>query len=93
MSLKRVSVTVSGRVQGVFFRANTAEMANGLGLKGWVKNNYDGTVEAVFQGEEDIVNKAVSWCHKGPPSAMVTGLKSLEETPADDLGSFSIKYY
>ena len=93
MALKRVRVIISGRVQGVFFRANTAEMARGLGVQGWVRNCYDGTVEALFQGEEKLVDEAVIWCHKGPPSALVTDVKAHNETPAeDDFHSFSVSY-
>jgi acylphosphatase len=92
MALKRVRVIVSGLVQGVFFRANTVSMAQGLGLKGWVKNNFDGSVEALFQGEEELVNKAVVWCHSGPTSARVTEVKTQEETPCDALNNFNVKF-
>ena len=89
MTFKTVSTQL---VQGVFFRANTVSMAQGLGLKGWVKNNYDGTVEALFQGEEELVNKAVVWCHSGPSSARVTEVKTQEETPCDALKNFDVKF-
>ena len=93
MALKRVRVIVSGRVQGVFFRANTVDMARGLGVNGWVRNCYDGTVEALFQGEEALVDKAVSWCHKGPPSSLVTDVKVYSETPSEDeFQGFSVRY-
>lgn len=67
----RVRVLVSGRVQGVFFRATTQDVARRLGLTGWVRNLPDGRVEAVFQGAPDEVEEAVKFCHDGPPGARV----------------------
>ena len=68
----RAHVFISGRVQGVFYRASTKNMAEQLGLKGWVRNTSDGLVEAVFDGEETAVKDMISWCHKGPRSAEVS---------------------
>ena len=68
----RAHVFISGRVQGVFYRASTKNMAEQLGLKGWVRNTSDGLVEAVFEGEETAVKYMISWCHKGPISAEVS---------------------
>ena len=62
----RVTVIISGLVQGVFFRASTREMAVSKGLKGWVRNLPDGNVEALFEGPIDIVDEAVKWCQHGP---------------------------
>ena len=70
----RAHVFISGRVQGVFYRASTKNMAEQLGLKGWVRNTSDGLVEAVFEGEETAVKDMISWCHKGPRSAEVSGV-------------------
>jgi len=67
-------VYVSGRVQGVLFRAETVEVARRLGLTGWVRNLRDGRVEALFEGEKQNVDKAVEFCRRGPPSAYVTHL-------------------
>ena len=64
MPATRAHVYVHGRVQGVFFRATTRDKAIALGVKGWVKNCLDGSVEAVFEGEKDIVEKIVNWCKK-----------------------------
>ncbi|MEK7789625.1 MAG: acylphosphatase, partial [Planctomycetota bacterium] len=71
MPTTRAHVYVHGRVQGVFFRATTRDKAIALGVKGWVKNCLDGSVEAVFEGEKDIVEKIVNWCKKGPEGAFV----------------------
>lgn len=68
----RAHVFISGRVQGVFYRASTKNMAEQLGLKGWVRNTSDGLVEAVFEGEETAVKDMISWCHNGPRSAEVS---------------------
>jgi len=68
----RAHVFISGRVQGVFYRASTKNMAEQLGLKGWVRNTSDGLVEALFEGEETAVKDMISWCHKGPRSAEIS---------------------
>jgi len=83
-------VFFEGRVQGVFFRANTARCAEGLGLTGWVRNTADGRVEALFEGEEDAVREAIEWCATKQPYAVVTR-KQVEYTDAkDEFQTFSI---
>jgi len=72
-------VVVSGRVQGVFFRDTCERVATRLGLRGWVRNNADGTVEAVIQGAPDDVTELVDWCRTGPPRASVTGVDVSDE--------------
>jgi acylphosphatase len=67
----RARVVIRGRVQGVFFRVETRERARSLGLAGWVRNNPDGTVEAVFQGERDRIDSMLAWCRRGPAAARV----------------------
>ncbi|HEX6013540.1 MAG TPA: acylphosphatase [Geminicoccaceae bacterium] len=74
-------VRIHGRVQGVWFRAWTAEQARSLGLDGWVRNRADGSVEAVFRGGEASVREMVARCHRGPPAARV---ERVEETPATE---------
>jgi acylphosphatase len=69
--MARAHVYVGGRVQGVFFRAETANLAHHLGLQGWVRNLPDGRVEAVFEGEKVATNEVVSFCQKGPRGAHV----------------------
>jgi acylphosphatase len=86
----RTHVLVEGRVQGVFFRAETRCIAQQHNLTGWVRNLPDGRVEAVFEGEEDDVEKAVQWCHKGPPSAMVTKVAVKKEPCTGEFETFSI---
>jgi acylphosphatase len=68
---KRVHIIVSGIVQGVFFRANTLQEANQLGIYGWVRNLNDGRVEIMAEGESSLIEKMVSWCKVGPPGAQI----------------------
>ncbi|KAL5546124.1 hypothetical protein UlMin_005811 [Ulmus minor] len=72
---KTVRVVVKGRVQGVFYRNWTVENANQLGLKGWVRNRRDGSVEALFSGKSDSVQEMEQRCRRGPPAALVTGFE------------------
>jgi acylphosphatase len=67
----RAHVYVSGKVQGVWFRANTQTTAEALGLTGWVRNLQDGRVEAAFEGDEKAVARMVNWCKHGPETADV----------------------
>jgi acylphosphatase len=76
---KRVHVVVSGRVQGVFFRAETAQRARALGLGGFARNTADGRVEAAFEGDPDDVDAMVRWMHDGPPLARVDDVDVIEE--------------
>ncbi len=89
----RAHVLIEGRVQGVFFRAETRTVARQHNLTGWVKNLYDGSVEAVFEGEEENVEKAVQWCHKGPPHALVTNVTVKREPYTGEFETFSISHY
>ena len=63
---------IEGRVQGVFFRYHTQEVAIQLGVKGWVKNRRDGYVEAIMEGDKEKVDQVIKWCHHGPSEARVT---------------------
>jgi acylphosphatase len=86
----RAHVSVAGRVQGVYFRARTAEEAQRLGLSGWVRNTPQG-VEAVFEGSRETVERAIAWCHQGPPHAVVDTVDIAWEDP-EGLEGFSIRY-
>ena len=90
-SVKRVRALISGRVQGVFFRVNTKHRAVSLGLFGWVKNNQDGTVEAVFEGEDKKIEEILKWCRKGPFFASVKDIKVFEESYKREFNSFSVR--
>lgn len=90
--MKRMHVFISGRVQGVFFRADTQRAAVGLSLTGWVRNVPDGRVEAVFEGEDTNVDKMLAWCHHGPPAARVNEVIINEEPYRGKFKHFDIKY-
>jgi acylphosphatase len=88
----RAHIWISGRVQGVFFRAQTDHVANCLGIKGLVRNLLDGRVEVIAQGTKDKVDELIKWCKKGPPHAKVTQIKIHWEQPDNKLKEFKIAY-
>jgi len=92
MEKVRSRVIIEGRVQGVFFRQHTQEMAFRLGVKGWVRNRRDGCVEAVFEGDKERVDQIVQWCHRGPSEARVTNVHHFGEGYRDEFEDFSINY-
>ncbi|MHB0866888.1 MAG: acylphosphatase [Thermoleophilia bacterium] len=90
MSLKRVHVHISGRVQGVFFRAWVLDNARRLGLGGWVRNRFDGGVEAVFEGPSEAVDLMVEKCHAGPDHARVDTVLDDDSEIAEGLAGFEV---
>jgi len=84
--VKRARVTVRGLVQGVYFRADTQARARSLGVSGWVCNTADGSLEAVFEGEDEPVESMVAWCHRGPAGARVEDVDVTWEEPAAERG-------
>ncbi len=86
----RAHVLVSGRVQGVYFRATTQETAREAGVEGWVRNRDDGRVEAVFEGPEPAVEDLIAFCHKGSPAAAVEDVEVTYESP-EGLEGFRIR--
>mgnify|MGYP005846206011 CR=1 FL=1 len=91
MAKRRARVTVRGRVQGVWFRQSTKNRAQELNLAGWVRNNPDGSVEALFEGEEAAIKAAIEWCRRGPDRARVEDLQLSWEPEEERFGSFSIR--
>lgn len=87
----RAHVFVTGKVQGVFYRATTRDEARGRGVDGWVKNLADGRVEAVFEGPEDDVEAMVEWCHTGSPAASVDDVGVEYEAP-EGLDGFEVRW-
>lgn len=77
----RRRVIVHGFVQGVYFRDTVRRLAVAAGVSGWMRNNADGTVEAVFEGESDAVARLVAFCHDGPRGAHVERVEVSEEDP------------
>ena len=92
MSQARVHLLISGRVQGVYFRARTRDEAKKRRLTGWVKNLYDGRVEAVFEGNDEDIQSMISWCHQGPPHAVVTDVSVEGETYRDEFSDFTVRF-
>lgn len=90
--IKRYHVGISGRVQGVFFRANTWKKARSFGLTGWVRNLPDGCVEAVFEGESTAAEAMRDWCRTGTPPARVDRIDAKEESPTGEFTDFKIVY-
>ncbi len=88
----RVHILISGEVQGVFFRSNTRDFANGLGLKGWVRNFTDGRVEVVAEGEKSLLERLIEFCRKGPPGARVENIEIEWEESKDEFEGFEIRY-
>ena len=77
---------ITGRVQGVFYRASCRDEAAARGLAGWVRNNPDGSVEAVFEGPEAVVREMLDWCRRGPPSAAVEKVAVTWESAGGESG-------
>lgn len=88
----RAHIIISGRVQGVFFRANTARAGERLGVSGWVRNLPDGTVEAVIEGNADAVREMVQWCHTGDPPARVDGVRISWQPYTAEFRGFRVTY-
>ncbi len=90
MNRTRAHLTIHGRVQGVCFRFYTVEEAEQLGLRGWVRNTRDRTVEAVFEGDEASVKAMVDWCHHGPSAAEVSRVVVEYSEAIGEFSGFSV---
>ncbi len=90
---KRVHLYISGRVQGVFFRAFTKERADFYGIKGWVKNLPDGRVETIGEGEEELLKEWIKDLSKGPPGAKVKDIEEIWSDYRDEFQDFEIRYF
>ncbi len=91
MTERRVRLRIHGRVQGVFYRDSTQREAQRMGLRGWVCNRSDGSVEAVAQGPPERVAALIDWCHEGPPLARVVGVSVIEESGDADKPEFEVR--
>jgi len=93
MDKVRVHAFVSGRVQGVFFRASTMDKAASVGgLTGWVCNLSDGRVEIVCEGDKDRVEQLVKWLHRGPSGALVSGVDVKMEKHTGEFSNFDMRF-
>ncbi len=89
--MKRVRIKVFGKVQGVFFRYSAKELADRLGVRGFAKNNFDGTVEILAEGNDAEVNQIVEFCKQGPEMSRVDKIELKEEKVRGDYDKFEIK--
>jgi acylphosphatase len=89
--LKRIRAIVRGDVQGVGFRAATAQEARRLNLAGWVRNLRDGAVEVEAEGSENAVDGLLAWLRRGPSLARVTGVEVDDSLPPGGQDGFSIR--
>lgn len=87
--MKRVRITISGVVQGVYFRTSARNKAIELGLNGWVRNLNNGSVLAEAEGIHSAVEQFITWCYHGPDAAIVTGV-DLENIPTENEPDFLI---
>ncbi len=88
----RAHLIITGRVQGVFFRAETRRAAQLVGVTGWVRNRRDGTVEVVIEGPKNDVLSLINWCRKGPPSSRVDDVTVGWQDYEGAFGTFDINY-
>lgn len=91
-TMQRVTITVHGRVQGVFYRDSTMRKARELGLAGYVRNLPEGTVEIVAQGPPTSLDDLIRWARQGPPAAVVSDLEMKYETPETGLSGFTVRF-
>ena len=88
--MTRAQLTISGRVQGVFYRGSAQEEAERLGLVGEVRNTPGGEVEAVVEGAKEKIEEFVAWCRRGPPSARVEQVQVRWGAATGQFGSFRV---
>ena len=86
----QLHLRIHGQVQGVFFHYSAKEQAENLGLVGWIRNNLDGSVEALAEGERDKLEQFIIWCRKGPPGAEVQKLKVEWSKEEEQFSTFDI---
>ncbi len=86
-----VHLIIKGKVQGVFYRQSAKKEAVKLGIKGWVKNNEDGTVEAVATGSEEQIQHFIKWCRQGPTLAHVSEVIATD-TSDEPFTGFEVRY-
>ena len=88
----QIKLVITGRVQGVFFRAETKKTADRLGINGYVKNLSDGSVEAVIKGDQESVSQMTEWCRKGPTISKVQSVKTKEISSVSNFNTFDVRY-
>lgn len=89
---ERLEALVRGHVQGVYFRSTTQQAATSLGLRGWVRNRPDGTVEVAAEGPRAALNELVTFLHRGPPGARVTAVDVRWQPATGQLSEFDVQW-
>lgn len=84
-------VVIHGQVQGVGFRFGVVDAAQGARVDGWVRNRFDGTVEALLQGDDAAVERVIRWCRQGPRGSRVTSVDVHDEPLQDALAGFGLR--
>jgi len=87
--MKTIRLTIKGKVQGVFYRATAKDVADRLGIKGWVKNLPDDNVEITATASDETLQKFINWCKQGPPKARVEDV-IVEELDVEEFSGFRI---
>ena len=90
--IRRARLKITGRVQGVYFRASACQEAQKLGLTGWVMNCLDGSVELVAEGSSGQIDQLIAWCHRGPSGARVTEVVIRWERVEKSFYGFTIRH-
>lgn len=88
--MKTIQLTISGKVQGVFYRQSAKRKAEALGIKGWILNQEDRSVLATVSGDENQLDEFVNWCRKGPLGARVDHV-SVQNLPEESFEDFRIR--
>lgn len=89
--LRSVHLRIRGRVQGVGFRYSASEAARRFGVRGWVRNTFEGDVEAVAQGDGEAVERFIAWCRRGPAGARVDSVDERPDSTAQTYPDFTIR--
>lgn len=90
MGKKRATLLISGKVQGVSYRASAVEAARNLGLAGYARNLSDGRVEIVAEGAPEALVALEQWCRNGPPAARVMSVEAADGSATGEFSGFSV---
>lgn len=88
---RQLRIRVHGRVQGVYYRASCRDEAQRLGLTGWVRNEPDGSVSVLAEGDETALQSLLQWCKQGPPSARVDRVDETWDEPGGEYSTFDVR--
>ncbi len=88
---ERLRLVISGRVQGIWYRASARDRAEALGLTGWVRNQPGGSVELVAEGNGEALDRLFCWCREGPPLAQVSRVEQERSAATGEFSSFDVR--